>query len=82
MEHPEQPNLNCRFKDLLLSVYGDKKINLYSSDATPRDKALCFLAAATIAAQTAIAIAKVDLLNHAFVIATALGFAILVCRRR
>lgn len=82
MEDPEKSDLNRRFKDLFLSVCGNKKVGLYSSDATPRDKALCFLAGAVLAAQTTLAIAKVDVLNHAFVIATGLIFALFVSRKR
>ena len=79
MEEPEN-DLNQRF-DQLLSFYGKDKVNLYSSNVSPRNKALCYLGGLALAAQTTIAIAKVDWFSHAFVITTALLIAIFISRK-
>jgi hypothetical protein len=79
MEDP-QSELNQRF-DQLLSLYGKDKVNLYASNVSPRNKALCYLAGLALAAQTTIAIAKVGWPSHVFVLATAVIVAVFISRR-
>jgi hypothetical protein len=82
MEHQGKPYLNRRFETLLSVDYGKDKLNLYSSDVAPRDKALCYLAAAVLAAETTLSIAKVDALDHAYVLASGVIFALFIVFRR
>lgn len=82
MEDSEDSQVDRRFNHLFQSAYGQEKVNLYSSDATPRDKALCYLATAVLAAQTTLAIARVELLGHVFVLTTGIIFGYFVWRKK
>ncbi len=82
MEHPEKSDLSRRFEALLSINYGKDKLNLYSSNVAPRDKALCYVWAAVVAAEITLSLAKADALDHVFILAAGVIASLFIVLRR
>jgi hypothetical protein len=82
MDTPENSDLTRRFEELYSSEYGRNKVDLLSSDVSPRNKALCFVCGAALTALTTLGVARAHWHSDVLVVTTAIVFGYFVWRKR